>query len=249
MDLVEEVSKRVVRRLKREGAKKDKEFREKAERVYSSLLKALENRKEVVLKPVESGLFADEKEGMFYIDGEDIGFDNFVFYFGEAGERNPSYFDSDEMFEHAIFIPALKKSGNTSNLASRVDYYYKDAVIHELIHAFDNERMSKDISPLDVGSSSSNPKEYYNSDDELNTYYQEAIYRFENFLEEKGENEKLEYIQNNLTSFKNFKFLIFQSFLFGRFVDNLTEKNRKKLIKRLYKYYSKYIQDKFLNKN
>lgn len=100
-------------------------------------------------------------------------------------------------------------------------------LVHELIHALDLSRIPKDSLIQLVGKSKSNStldiEKYVNDSLELNAFYQEIIFGIE--LEKKKFKDINSFIKYGFSKFPEF------------FQDNLSQDNKKKLLKRFADYY------------
>ena len=108
------------------------------------------------------------------------------------------------------------------------------AFIHEAIHLQDSHRFTKMVSPPDP---KVDPDGYYNNHAEMNAYYQEAIDKLE---------QTVERYPQLIQKFQDFNyFTMSMNTLFNQgYMKNLSEQNKRSLIKRLYKHFDEYIRGK-----
>lgn len=217
-----------------EDVEQDREYRETARDIYRKLKDALENYKENLLNKAEGG---------YWVDGNNIGYSAFIFYFAPK-DHTAGYKKYKDY--HMIKIPALTKDGSAENLEFRL-HSNKRTIIHEIIHALDNMRFDKSMGTFyDVEERGG--EKYWNSPNEYNAYFQDAANELEEFINHMTTYE-FEAFEDSFKSFEKFKDWAFDKFFHDEFLDNLNSKYKKKLLKRLYKLYDKFKQEGKLNKN
>lgn len=151
-----------------------------------------------------------------------------------------------------MIIPILKDYYDDTDLAKRF-LNYETTFVHELIHY---KTRKKHKGKAKYISSDDNEKDYFNTSDEIRSYYQEAISKYQksikNFIkmkkkfEQDGKEDQVNDIQKLINNYIPDSFLKFKEiikvYLLSSFLKNLTDENKKKLDKKLYQYYS-YIKD------
>lgn len=139
-----------------------------------------------------------------------------------------------------MLLNVLKNEYDLTDIDSRINSGYRKTFIHEFIHYLDNMRRK------DKGFHKTNPREsglkdYYNSPEEFNAYYQETaddVYNFFSRLHKKVSNPNIEKLINEkLSSFKNF-YTMFKLHSYPGFIENLNSTYKRKLDKRVYNFYT-----------
>ena len=139
-----------------------------------------------------------------------------------------------------INLPYIGKDGDMGRIADKVAANEK-TIIHELIHLFDDLRITKDLSGIiqaDPEDYKGQGEAYFNDPVELNAYFQEAIGDFEEFIERSP--ETLAALSDQMKDFRSFKEFAFDQLFRDSFIRNLTDENRERITKRLYKFYQDF---------
>jgi len=106
--------------------------------------------------------------------------------------------------------------------------------VHEYIHIMDDIRSDGHVAG---GEARGNWEEYYNSPEEFNAFFQEAVSGLENALESMGEDGRGRILQ----SFEHFSRAFF-SYLQDDFKEAMSQNTRKRLMKRLYSTYDYFLE-------
>jgi len=217
-----------------EDVEQNREYREIARKIYEKLKSALEDGKNNILNKAKNG---------YFVDGNVIGHSAFIFYF--APEDHTSGYKKHKDY-HMIKIPVLPEDGSPENIEFRL-HEMKKTIVHEIVHALDNMRFGKEMEDF-YSSEDLGTKKYFNKPNELNAYYQGAVNELEEFIEDMTPHE-FETYKDSFKDFQNFKEWAFDLFFEKEFLDALNKKNRRKIVKRLSKYFQKIEKEGKLNKN
>lgn len=173
------------------------------------------------------------------------------FYFVRGGTGENPYYSRDKHAsgeKYAVTLPFLTDDGSLERIEDRITVK-QDTIMHELTHMLDDlrTRQSKDL--IDMRQADGEYAEagegYYNEPFELNAYFQQAIGDFEEFVERNP--ETLAALSDNLRDFRSFREFAFDQLFDDGFIEHLTDENRERMIKRLYKFYEDFKKtDAFL---
>ena len=224
----------------------DKLFRDRAYEIYDNIHQWLKSNIEVLqqrdaeygspwyddeFKRVGGGGYVLRYEDMF-----DVSIDIDIIFVPDMkiqGEYNTkggfgSYKESDGK---VIVLPVLLAPWDLKYIDTRFSSM-KTTIIHEIIYFFDDDRSGG----KSQGGSIEIITDYYNSPAEFNAYYQEGVFRISDWLSNDKIRDKL--FNNMEISFDEFHKLIISKHLFDtEFIENLNDRNRKSLLKRLYDFY------------
>lgn len=221
----------LVQALLSESEEQDLQFRNQARTIYDQLKSALEKNKDDLL-------IQSNDEG-YIVRGKDIDNDlkDFIFKFVSKGRDTGYAFIKDF---HVIHIPALKAPNDPDHLETRL-VGNRDSIIHELIHALDQERIDNDIKGSSDIFKRDEPEDYFNHPNEINAYYQEGVASLEQFFDEivpqhKGVIQTV--VQDKADTFEKFSDWAFENFFNEHFIDHLDQKNKRKILKRLSRWYN-----------
>lgn len=152
---------------------------------------------------------------------------------------------SDEYLEYRR-TSATQREISGVNKQAVIDLFNKEmsygvhdsTLIHELTHYLDSYRIPSGVgrvaNPEDLVSYANNPAEF-------NAYYQEAVYAMDKMLARRSPKERKKLILSFLEN-KNLD-LIFKVLQLHHFLYNLNPTFKKKLLKRLYTYFSSKIEE------
>lgn len=209
-----------------EDEQTDREYRQRAQQIFNALEQAIKSRKDDLLEPVKNKGYAVRGK---YIEGLP---DNLIFLLVDKNQK--SGYAKNRGF-NIVQINVLKGPQNAKYLETRLRGSKTD-IIHELIHLFDRQRSSytpKSAKKFDMGDVGG----YYNEPEELNAYYQEAVERIESLLDNIDQSALEVIVKNYGQSFQDFKDWAIDNFFNDDFIDNLTNKNKRKVVKRLARWY------------
>lgn len=208
-----------------ESEEEDLQYRERARQIFNDLKSALESRKNELLDPNGDG---------FLVKGRDIDpkYSNLVFRFlPEGSERGHAYIKGFDLVQ----IDVLKGPRDPEYLETRLTGY-KDIFIHELIHVFDRERSNVHVKSSDLARAG-DYEGYFNDPGEFNAYYQEGVHALEEFFEIAHDMVIEKVVEDYAATFQDFADWALENFFNESFVEHLNEKYRKKLLRRLSKWY------------
>lgn len=230
-----------------EDAELDKKFRDQARRIYNDLVSYLEGGGRIDFR---NGL------GLFVITSD---------FTDPVDERNPlkivwtpetprkgdaSYFKKGNSRYLVLRTLDQKNYVDESERREKVLEGLKnnsDVFIHELIHYFDDLRSEKDIGDVVQYKQSieKDPETYYTDPLEMNAYYQSVMGEFEGFIEDDSH---FKFMMENRweRDFKKFQTWIFENVFPDEFLNNIGRKEKRKLVKRLYKYWQT-LEDRYEN--
>lgn len=208
-----------------ENERTDMKYRREAERVYRELMMTFEYHKEVpyeVFETHKGSLVMNIADYVFVDD------DPFLLILEPISHGKDGGFGFYKNKHPVVVLYHLPKTKDFLMAMKTA----KTTFIHEYIHYLDWVRMGRKMNVFQQsGRSSVGPVEYYNNSIEYNAYYQETLQKIDERLREDPEMSRF-----FLQSFDSFF-----SFFVGRanthYLDNLNNKNRRKLMKRLYDYF------------
>jgi len=250
-------------------AERDQSFLDEAEFVFQKVVEDL-------YKHQLKNYFSDEIEGVRRY-ATDLGtatenklYDNVYLVFAPTAKDKRGIFvkiKGTDKKTIALFCLEKKDFATDNPVWSAMSTQYahlRVTFIHEFIHYLDStrigdQRWSAITKAANVFSGKINPRTYYNQPLEFNAFYQQGISRIEGTIKllfsDFGEDpkdtiKKIETTYKPLftTNFNDFyKFSIENNVFQKDFIQNLTDKNKKKLMSRYYGLFKDMIQPK-LNK-
>jgi len=226
-----------------EDAKLDREFREKARRIYEDLLSYLKDDGEDISFKRGIGLsvsldkFTDpvrEKNPLrvVWLPSKPRFGDASYFKKGTGVMRSPYLalrgLDKDDL----NLPPEERKEKFVKDLKSNSDVF-----IHELIHYFDDLRSDKDLqNVLSFDKSDYDTGDYYSDPVEANAFFQAAVSELESFTENDGH---LKFMMENRwkEDFKKFNQWTFENVIPDEVIENISTSQKKRLVNRLYGFW------------
>lgn len=150
---------------------------------------------------------------------------------GFVGPNEPSAF-SKAKFGWYIQLPVLKAKDDLSHVDTRFGGK-RSEFVHEFIHLLDSQRFDlKDSKRVGYDEFEDG---YYNSGNELNAYYQEAVADMESFLSMLPDDSDVPQNILGVDKFQKFQRFFFDEFFDDRAWRHLTSSNKRKLQTRLSK--------------
>lgn len=241
-----------------EDAISDRKQREAAKTVVRKLKNYVERRGEEAFRELSPNRkyiivasdFMDRPTGGGFPPGFNPSKVRFYFGRGRRGS-NPSY-TRDNLagdLRYSVKLPFLTRDGSLERIADKIAVR-QDAIIHELVHLFDDLRTGADdlIDMRQAGGEYADKEEgYYNEPFELNAYFQQAIGDFEEFVERSP--ETLAALSGRMKDFRSFQEFAFDQLFDDGFIENLTDENRERIIKRLYQFYEDFRKSQLFQKH
>jgi len=219
-----------------EGARQDKFFRTVAIRAYNKVKKYLKKIEDLEVDLIK----VPQIEGFqFHMKNIDNTYKDLIFLIAPKKYDIWGFHQNiDPRFPNTpgIYMSFLKDSYDMTHAYTRLNKTY---FVHEFIHYLDYLRRKDDMGEQQSAKSvdKGNFKKYYNNPAELNSYYQEAISQIDFLLKSNKLNIKAkEKVFSNFNTFRKFALTCFD----GNFLKYVTNTNKKKIEKRLFKYYQEF---------
>lgn len=220
MKIRESDLRKIIREEILESAKQDKQFRERAKKAVRSAVKYVQSGGEI--------RFREGKYHYIKLSNEDL-----EIRFGLQSDEGSAYYGEDGKQKYIRLNGILYslKFGSQEALRDEIINVLerkKNDFIHEYIHYLDDKRSEHDFfgRSAEFGS-----EEYYREDEEVNAYFQQAMASAEEKINRK-----------NWRGFRELKNWFFGNAIEDEVVKNITTDQRKRLVKRLYDYWTNYIQ-------
>lgn len=241
-----------LKKLLKETEEGDRVKREHAIKSYREILKGMKNGN---IRPV-GGIYSSKKQ--WKVVSKDINsipeqFDFKVLFVvkekkkksARAAFQKSVYFMGNETTPTIrIYIEEKRYKNEEGSRNKKLVNIFEDKreeFIHEFTHYLDRKRIPDLPYTSEIG------KEYFNDPRELNAYYQQALGELTSKL--KNNPDYLEDKIEEWESFSKFKNWMFSNIFDSKFIKYLKNKHKKRIIKRLYKFYDKTlpkIQQDFL---
>lgn len=242
MKLVEEVTRRVVRRL-REDAEQDRLFRQQAIDVYKKLVDYLKSGGE--LKQYGRAVTIDQFTDLEQRESDPlkIVFKNKRARQSDAVYRNKS--GQPQIIMYVLGRDVFQSEDKARQAMRRQLENYAKVFMHEYIHYLDDRRTELGIQDLSQYEPGEDKKMsvYFSDNFEVNAYFQSGLAQLEHTLEVPGLLDT--YMKRDWNeSFREFKDWFFDEHIPPRMQFNISDDQERRLINRLYGFWGE-IEKKY----
>lgn len=217
-----------------EGESQDRRYREQAVEIYRKIAERLPQI------PINEYRKASLKgNAAFIINADKLGIDEIAsivvtrpFDKSVVG----GYDDNTDALYVFVDMDVFARANNDVFAKKLKSSNFRKTIVHELIHKFDNERTN-----YNRRTSNMSPSGYYNSPDEYNAYYQEAVDHFEKSLDKLKNLGREDIIKTRFGKFSDFSNYMFNAVLEKDFVKHINKDTETRLKKRLYRFWEEII--------